>query len=195
MKVDFHTHVVSGYTPEEAAIAYKNLADHHLQVVKRLSKSEFLCWKIAGIFLAMVILTMILQDKGLVTNASLLILIAGFGGLFVFSMNTKKDLALNAEATNCVQRGILIERQQKVSAGIFQMLETNKKISHNGFLLSRMIILWLLGLTSTGAGAILCLQRGLWLALLISLLSVAILFFNSYLYVKIAKKTLLEASL
>jgi len=107
VKVDFHTHMVSGYTSEEPAITYKNLADHHLQVVKRLSKSGFLCWKIAGIFLAMGILTRILQDKGLVTNASLLILSAGLGGLFVFSLNAKKELALNAEATNCVQRGIL----------------------------------------------------------------------------------------
>lgn len=194
MKVDFHFHMVNEYSLEEALIAYEHLADHYLLLLKRQSKCEFFFWKIAGVFFVSIIAALILQDKGFITNANILIFFAGMGSLLTFALNAKKDLKVSAKAAECVRKGILIEKQQKFTGGIFQASEDNKEFSRKGNLLIRNFIFWLLGLTTGVIGTALSLKIGLLQAVAVSMLSLATLFLISRLYVKISKKILLEGN-
>lgn len=194
MKIDFHSHILGDCSLEDALIAHKHLSDYHFNLLEKRSKCEFFFLKIAAGFFVAIAVAFMLQDRGLISNAFILIFSTGIGCLFFLAMNAKKDLEFGARAAECVRKGIIIEKRQDLDVRVFQIFEDNKSLSYRGNLFSRLFPFWVIGVATVIAGVFLSIKIGLSLTIVVSLFSLSALLLISLFYIKISRKILLKSN-
>ncbi len=178
-------------SPDDAFIAYTHLADKHLYFLKKQSNCEFFYWNGAGIFFLATLAAFILHDKGIIPSALIGVLIAGLGCLLIFIQNIRMDFQYGIMAAVCVKKGLRIEKKRDYPARLFSIYEDNKLIIYRGNLLSRLAPMGLIGLATTGAGTLLALKAGAWLAIIVAAFSITVLSIAAHSYIKTVRKILL----
>ncbi len=190
MRVDFPREEES-LSPQDAHILYKHLVDYHLHLLELQSKCGFFNWKLAGIFFLSILGAFILKDRGIITDPLITIVIMGIACLFGFAQNIKMDLEYASRAADCVEKGTIIEKKYDYSGKLFGIFEDNKWIVYRGNLLSRFFPIGLVGVLAAGAGTILSIKVGAWLAVVVATLSIVALSIAARSYTKNTRRILL----
>jgi len=173
MAINFHKE--EDLSPESAFMAYKQLVDYHLYFLKQQSKCEFL-----------------LQGKGFVLSPFIGIVLTGVGVLLMLLQNMRMDFEYGVKAAACVEKGLRIQKKHDYPAKLFSIFEDNKLVAYRGNLLSRLFPTGLIGLATGGAATLLAMKIGTWLTVAVVVLSLVSLCISARLYIKIARKILLN---
>lgn len=178
--------------PADAFVAYKQLVDCHLDLLKKQSKCEFFYWKSLGIFFLLIMVFFVLQDKEFVSSPLVGIALTGVGALLAIFQNMQMDLKYGIKAKTCVEMGMRIEEKYDYPQKLFKIFEENKMHSYRGNLLSRLFPTGLIGLATGGAATLLALKVEIWLFIAVGILSIFVLYVLARSYIKTARKILLS---
>ena len=171
---------------------YKHLADLYLFFLKQQTRCELFYWKSAGVFALATFLFLILEWRGTIPNAWLGILIVGVGCLLIFTQNARMDFGYGIKAAACVEKGLPIEKKFGQLPKIFQIFEENIISSYRGHLLSRLLPIGLIGVITTGVGALWSAKVSVWLSGSLLISSIFALSLVARRYIKAAKKVFLK---
>ncbi|MGH2612105.1 MAG: hypothetical protein ACRDFB_03535 [Rhabdochlamydiaceae bacterium] len=133
-----------------------------------------------------------LQGKGFVPSPFIGIVLAGVGVLLMLLQNMRMDFEYGVKAAACVEKGLRIEKKHDYPAKLFSIFENNKLVAYRGNLLSRLFPTGLIGLATGGAATLLSMKIGTWLTVVVAVLSIAFLYMAVRLYIKTARKILLN---
>lgn len=192
MIVNFPHDKTDELSPKEAFVVYKHLIDDHLRLLNLASKCEFFYWKTTGAFYLCIFASIILHNKGIISNTLPMILFMGMGCLVIFAQNAKIDFEHGINSASCVQRGIILEKKHDYPDRLFMIYEDNKTSIYRANLLSRLAPIGFVGLATSIAVTLLALKGGTWLAVIAAFLSICVLFMIARFYAKITRKIILR---
>jgi hypothetical protein len=178
---------------KDAFFIYEHLLDYHLQVLKRQSKCEFFYWRSLGIFFVLSLAFFFLKDYGFAFSPFLGIIVAGVGTFFMLLQNIRMDFEYGIHAASAVEQGLSIEKKFEGPPRIFQIFEDKKLLTYKGNLISRLFPMGLIALGTATAGVIFSLKVGVWLAIVVGLISIMAIYAGVQSYLKIIKKIIFGA--
>lgn len=112
-----------GHLPSyNTLLKYKNLEDMHLRFFKQQSRREFYYWKCAGLFLLAVLISFILQNRELISNFLVGIMVAGMGFLLLSLRNLIIDVECGIFPAAFVEKGASLEKQSEMPARLIALI-------------------------------------------------------------------------
>jgi hypothetical protein len=179
------------FPSEDANMMHKQLAYDHLCLLKQQLKCELFYWRSAGVFILLSMVFFILHVRSFVSSPFIWIVFTGIGTFLVLARNMTKDFECGIQVANCVEKGANIEKKFAYLGGIFKLYEANKLLSYRADLLSRLFPLGFTAFATSIASVILALKAGIWVAVIVGIFSIGIIFIGSRFFIAMSRKHLL----